>query len=144
MAGIKGRKWSKEALKNHKGMSGKKHSDKTKEKIGKANSIALKGRVMPEETKEKLRQSNLKSGRKPPIQKGKDCHNWKGDKVGYSALHDWVYRQLGSQQKCEHCLTIKKRTYHWANKSGKYLRKKNDWIRLCVPCHRKYDNKKKS
>jgi len=28
---------------------------------------------------------------------------------------------------------------HWANKSGEYLRDKDDWIRLCCKCHKKYD-----
>lgn len=28
---------------------------------------------------------------------------------------------------------------HWANKTGFYLREKEDWIRLCAKCHRNYD-----
>ncbi len=66
-------------------------------------------------------------------------HKWKGDKVGYRGLHGWVSRRLGKPNKCEHCGDISKRKYEWANKSHKYLRDINDWIRLCVPCHKKYD-----
>ena len=52
---------------------------------------------------------------------GEKTSRWLGNKVGYSALHDWVYRKLGSPMKCEICGKIKKNNYqiHWANKSGK-------------------------
>lgn len=66
-------------------------------------------------------------------------HKWKGDKVGYRALHSWVARQLGKPSRCEHCGDTSKRKYEWANKSHEYLRDVNDWIRLCIPCHKKYD-----
>lgn len=67
-------------------------------------------------------------------------HKWKGGKVGYRALHYWVERKLGKPKKCEFCL-VEKAKFHWANKSGDYLRNVSDWIRLCVKCHRKYDFK---
>ncbi len=79
------------------------------------------------------------TGHRPPVQYGEDVHNWKGDDVGYSALHDWVARQLGKPRECEHCKSKTKKVYHWANKSGDYKRDINDWIRLCVSCHSKYD-----
>jgi hypothetical protein len=68
--------------------------------------------------------------------------NWKGSKVGKAALHNWVERQLGKPQKCDHCGTtdiLKK--YEWANKSQKYKRELSDWMRLCTKCHWKYDHK---
>ena len=66
---------------------------------------------------------------------------WKGDKVGYVALHSWVRRKLGKPNKCEHCKQTVDNTYNiqWANKSGKYLRDLKDWIRLCRLCHEAYD-----
>lgn len=69
---------------------------------------------------------------------------WKGDKVGYSGIHTWIKKKLGQPAKCEHCGKIGEKkngrwNIHWANKSGKYLRDKNDWIALCVSCHSKYD-----
>lgn len=64
---------------------------------------------------------------------------WLGDKVKMSGLHDWVYVRLGNPSKCELCSTTEDRVYHWANKSGEYRRDIADWLRLCVPCHRKYD-----
>lgn len=66
--------------------------------------------------------------------------SWKGDDVGYGALHDWVRKHLRYPRKCELCGTDDEREYHWANKDHKYKRNLKDWIRVCVPCHRKYDN----
>lgn len=68
-------------------------------------------------------------------------NNWKGDKASYYAVHAWVARHRGRPQKCEHCGTTEKKKYQWANKSHEYKRDLNDWIRLCVPCHKKYDNR---
>jgi hypothetical protein len=68
---------------------------------------------------------------------------WKGDNVSYRGLHNWVTYHLGSPSKCEHCKNdkLRPRQYHWANKSGNYLRKLDDWIRLCAKCHKAYDKK---
>lgn len=73
--------------------------------------------------------------------KGKGHYAWKGDMVGDVALHSWVKRQLGFPMKCEFCGFIANSRYkiHWANKSHKYKRDVKDWIRLCVPCHKRYD-----
>lgn len=78
----------------------------------------------------------------PPKMYGEYNHKWKGDEVGYFGLHNWVRRTLGKPNKCEHCndISLNGRQYHWANKSQKYLRDKDDWIRLCVKCHKKYDS----
>lgn|SRR3990167_7417463 len=69
--------------------------------------------------------------------------SWKGNKVGYFGLHDWIEKVGGKPKKCEVCGTDKKRVYHWANKSGGYKRERSDWMRVCVPCHRKYDYARK-
>jgi hypothetical protein len=81
---------------------------------------------------------NMKSARY-----GINNRAWKGDNVGYVPLHLWVKRQKGSPKKCELCGKdgLTGRLIHWANKSGKYLRDVDDWIRLCAKCHFKYDNK---
>ena len=70
---------------------------------------------------------------------GYNNFNWKGTKVGYSALHRRIKRLLGKPTKCSHCNGTKK--IQWANKSHKYLTNINDWISLCYWCHRKYDKK---
>lgn len=70
---------------------------------------------------------------------------WKGDDVGYGALHIWVKKELGQPTTCEHCKKsdLKGMKIHWANKTGLYKRNKKDWLRLCVSCHRQYDFKHK-
>lgn len=65
--------------------------------------------------------------------------NWKGDKVGYMALHAWVGRKLGKPSYCTHCFKTEGK-FEWANKSGEYKRDLDDWIRLCKSCHNKYDD----
>lgn len=61
--------------------------------------------------------------------------NWKGDKVGYNALHSWIQRKLGKPNKCDKCQTEKAKRFEWANISGEYMRNFNDWKRLCSKCH---------
>lgn len=64
---------------------------------------------------------------------------WKGDNVGYFALHSWIQRKKGRAKKCERCDSTD--WVQWANKSFEYKRDLNDWLELCAKCHRKYDGK---
>ncbi len=66
---------------------------------------------------------------------------WKGNEVGYHALHSWVQRRLGKPDTCEFCGTsgLTGHEINWANKSGEYKRDLTDWLRLCVSCHMNYD-----
>ncbi len=73
---------------------------------------------------------------------GKLHPRWKGDKVGYFALHMWVVRQKGKAKVCEHCGITTAKKFEWSNKNHKYRRNLKDWSSLCVSCHRKYDIKK--
>ena len=66
---------------------------------------------------------------------GDKNHNWKGDSVGYIALHSWVSRWFGKPSKCEHCGTTTAKRFHWDNISSRYTRDRNDWQRLCASCH---------
>lgn len=74
--------------------------------------------------------------------RGPDSPNWKGDDVGYSALHAWLRREMGTPTRCEKCGTDKVGRYEWHNISGEYRRDTEDYIGLCVSCHRKlgYEN----
>ena len=67
--------------------------------------------------------------------------NWKGGSASYSAIHYWIEGKLGNIKYCEHCKSIKKKKYEWANIDHKYRRLLKDYIRLCTSCHRKYDHK---
>lgn len=71
----------------------------------------------------------------------KNSRNWKGSKASYGAVHKWFSKKYGNPHYCEFCRNTKlrHRQYHWANRSGKYLRDLSDWLRLCVRCHSKYD-----
>lgn len=60
---------------------------------------------------------------------------WKGEKVGYGALHDWIRRRKPKSELCEEC--NQKRPRDLANISGKYLRSISDFRWLCRKCHTK-------
>jgi hypothetical protein len=68
---------------------------------------------------------------------------WKfnGTRIEYINLHNEIRKMLGTPDTCEHCNVNKLtgRQIHWANKSGKYLLDRSDWLRLCAKCHYKYD-----
>jgi endogenous inhibitor of DNA gyrase (YacG/DUF329 family) len=64
------------------------------------------------------------------------------ENVGYRALHEWVEKRLGKPMCCDHCGITTLGRYHWANRSGLYMREITDWIRLCPKCHIKYDKER--
>lgn len=80
-------------------------------------------------------------GKKRPDISEENSESWKGDKVGYRGLHQWVQKHLGKPGTCEHCATtgLSGRRIHWANISHKYKRDLTDWARLCAKCHKSYD-----
>lgn len=78
-------------------------------------------------------------GKKRPDMEREKNHAWTGENGKYNTKHNWIRKKYGKPQKCEHCGTIEVRMYHWANISGRYKRDIEDWIRLCVPCHSKFD-----
>lgn len=80
--------------------------------------------------------------------RGPESKNWKGDSVGYHALHVWVRKTYGSPTSCENCGGKSKKVgtlrkvsnIQWANISKKYTRKREDWMALCSKCHYKFDH----
>jgi hypothetical protein len=64
---------------------------------------------------------------------------WKGDEVGYLALHDWIKRHL---PKTPCVCGNEKVDLH--NISGKYLRDLKDWEYLCRSCHMRLDGRIKN
>lgn len=109
---------------------GKKTGGLTKEARLKVSAL-MKGRKMSEAQKKKLRKPKL----------GGALRKWHGSVRDYKAIHAWVYRKAGKPCRCQFCgfVSMEARKLHWANKTGKYLRKLSDWLRLCVRCHRAYD-----
>lgn len=70
--------------------------------------------------------------------------NWKGDSASYKAKHHWAARSFGRPSLCEKCGRTKapngdRRYFQWANVSGRYLRIRKDWMRLCAKCHGEMD-----
>lgn len=64
---------------------------------------------------------------------------WKGDKVGYKALHIWMKRHLPKPEVCGDCkLPLK---LELANISQKYLRDFSDWEWICHKCHMTKDGR---
>ena len=138
---------------------GEKMSEEQKRKIGESN----KGKKRTKEARKKMSEARKKNpvrywlGKKRMDISGKNnwfygksflenkSPSWKGDKVGYYGLHSWVRKKLGQPTKCRHCDKdgLKGLKIHWANKSHEYKRDLNDWLRLCVSCHKKYDNRTK-
>ena len=67
-------------------------------------------------------------------------NTFKGDKVGYYAIHEWVKRRMDRPDHCPKCKEPERfakdgRTMiDLANISGKYKRDINDWMWLCRGC----------
>ena len=122
------------ALKRNYGkwMIGKKMPLKTREALLKANT----NREVNIETRKKISESNKGTSRLKS-----DSHpSWKGDEVGYAALHSWVTRNMGKPQECVYCgKTRIEGVIDWASISHKAKRDLNDFISLCRSCHRNYD-----
>jgi hypothetical protein len=91
------------------------------------------------------RKCSIAAWNKAGTKKIKQTHEteqsrWKGDKVGYFGVHDWLTKHYGQPTGCEVCgLYDTTRKYYWANISREYKRDRNDFKRMCMPCHRKYD-----
>lgn len=71
--------------------------------------------------------------RVPPYKSGPEKTNWKGDKVGYGALHEWVRRRFIKPKKCQNCKEAP--PHDLANISQEYKRDLSDWEYLCRRCH---------
>ncbi len=99
---------------------------------------AWHGKKRPEQS-EWLRRA-YKTGRKKKISMPNEKNPaWKGDEAGYHAMHKWLEANWGRPSECELCGSTEKRKYEWANKDHSYKRKRDDYIRLCTSCHRKWD-----
>lgn len=111
-------------------------SVETKDKISKTKS----GVKNPKHSEWlKANHNRFWLGKKRVDLQGSNNVMWKGDNVGYRALHIWVERELGKPSKCEHCNIKHAKRFEWANKSHEYKRDITDWLRLCTKCHREYD-----
>ncbi len=80
-----------------------------------------------------LRDRNpLKLNKASLSKMGKNNHMWKGDNVGYTQLHNWIFIRLKNKNICNICKKEKK--CDLANK-GIYNRDLKNWEWLCRSCH---------
>ncbi len=102
-------------------MYGRKHTE--------ATLLKLRGKKHTEAT---LREMSLiKLGEKNPL--------WRGDEVGYAALHEWVRKRKPKPAFCEVC--GKQPPFDLASIDDKYTRNLDDWRWLCRKCHMKIDGR---
>lgn len=80
--------------------------------------------------------------------KKEKANAWKGNKAAIISKHGWLINNYGSANKCENreqnilgfkC-TCKSKKYHYALKKGKkYSHNRDNFLMLCVSCHKYYD-----
>ena len=107
---------------------GRKH---TPEQIQRWRELQT-GKKLSEETRKKMSIS-IKQGCK----RGPDHYKWKGNDVGYHALHIWVKNRLPKPDLCQQCNN--RPSEDLANITGIYSRDFNNWQYMCKKCHTRYD-----
>jgi hypothetical protein len=126
------RKKISEALKGERHpLYGKHHSAETRNKIGyaqKGKNNHNFGKPRSEETKRKIGDAQI----------GEKHRLWKGDDVGYFALHEWIRMHLPKRDLCELCKLVPPKEV--ACITNVYNRKFKNWARFCIKCHRQWDN----
>lgn len=70
---------------------------------------------------------------------GEKNSQWKGNRVKYGALHDYIKWHLPATELCQSCKKVK--PYDLANISQEYKRDLTDWEWLCRRCHMKKDGR---
>ena len=120
------------------------------------------GKVLSQETKEKIRKStlgntnclgnklskkhreNLSKSVKGKYVKEKSwmwITDW--DKLSYVSKHRRICNLYGKAILCENLdCKSKSKVYQWANLSGRYKESADDWAMLCCSCHILYDRGK--
>lgn len=73
------------------------------------------------------------TGKKNPNITAEKHPLWKGNDVGYHALHQWVRTRLPKPGLCQICNKVP--PHDMANISGRYLRDLKDWQYVCRKCH---------
>lgn len=133
--------------KGEKNRLGKTNSTETRIKIGNGN----RGKKQTEEAKQKIREYNLRTGKKPPIMLGADNYNWKGGKSFEIYPRDWnEILKISIRERdnyiCQLCgLKQGDKTHHVHHID--YDKKNcnpNNLITLCVSCHVKTNANRKS
>jgi NUMOD3 motif len=64
---------------------------------------------------------------------------WKGDGVGFHALHRWLNRNFPKAGVCEECGHEGKTEHAFKRHPEPYTREPDDYRELCRSCHLKFD-----
>ena len=90
---------------------------------------------LSEETKRKMRKPKTEEHRKKisEARTGEGNGMWKGDDVGYGAVHTWIKKYHPKPEYCEMCGLSK--SYDLANITGIYNREFKNWMYMCRKCH---------
>ena len=72
---------------------------------------------------------------------GEKNWNWKGDKVSYRPLHQWIEHHKPKPEVCEIC--GKSGRIELSCKDHNYNRHIDNYQYLCCKCHRQYDKENK-
>lgn len=88
----------------------------------------------------------------PAPTRGEESPAWKGDDVGYRGMHHRLHNLRGTPTECGHCGSTEASGYEWAldwhrspavrveaTNGRSYSTDLDDYVRLCVPCHRAFD-----
>ena len=111
-------------------------------------------RIRSPENRKKLSESSKRmwqtkdmTERNKKISESKKGHkhpSWKGDKVDYASLHEWIRNNLPIPKKCQNC--GKEKRLDAACITGNYIRTGDNWQLnwkyLCRSCHMKSDPKR--
>ena len=86
--------------------------------------------------------NKARRGHRNPATQGEKNSQWKGDKVKYGSLHDWVKWWFPKTKLCQNCGLVP--PYDIANISQEYKRDLSDWEWLCRRCHMLKDGRMKN
>ena len=76
------------------------------------------------------------------VLRGSKNPRWNPGLLSYSGVHIWLRNAFGKASKCENCNRTEK--VQWADKKhrgkkSKFERNRDDWVQLCVWCHKAFD-----
>ena len=73
------------------------------------------------------------------INSGENNPAWKGDKVGYHALHRYIEKRKNKPEECEICNKKREIELSFDHRLGNYTRNTEDYKYVCITCHRKFE-----